>query len=481
MATRPSDERRAHTTAERLQRDDGPGDRPQRMGLRVAVIGGGIGGLALAHRLLGRADVTVFEAAAHAGGHATTVREDGFLVEAGPAAFLDRPAGSRRLARELGLEGELMAANPAAERRFILRAGHLRRVPDSPASLLATGALSPFGKLRLLLEPWVARRHDRREETVHEFARRRIGSEAAETLVDAAVAGSISAGDSRVLSLPAAFPLMAWMERKQGSLLRAFAARRRGRQAPPRLVAFRDGMAQLVDGLARALGPRLHTGARVERIERETGTGGPAWRIILAGGEVHAADRVVLALPAHAAAPLVERFDPGLARLLAERPFSSVAVVALAFRAADLPRPLDGYGYVVTRGERMATLGVVFESSLFPGRAPEGFVLVRAILGGARHPAVATASETARIAFAHRDLARVLGVSAPPLRAWTFAWPDAIPQYVPGHRERVAAARQAAALHPGLSLCGTSYDGITLGAAVETGRAHAEAILGGKE
>jgi oxygen-dependent protoporphyrinogen oxidase len=229
-----------------------------------------------------------------------------------------------------------------------------------------------------------------------------------------------------------------------------------------------------------ALGTRLRTRSRVERIEHGE-CGGPAWRIVVTGGEVHAADRVVLALPAHAAASLVEPLDPGLARILAEWPFSSVAVVAMAFRAADLPRPLEGYGYVVARKERMATLGVVFESSLFAGRAPEGFVLVRAVLGGARHPAVATAPEPARVALARSELARVLGISARPCRAWTFAWPEAIPQYLPGHRERVAAARMAANWNRGLVLCGTSYDGITFGAAVEAARAHADAILCGQE
>jgi oxygen-dependent protoporphyrinogen oxidase len=449
--------------------------------LHVAVVGGGISGLALGHRLLGRAEVTVLEAAECAGGHATTVLDQGFLVEAGPAAFLDRHGGPRRLARELGLEDQLVPARPSSRRRFVVRAGRLHRIPDSPASLLATGVLSPLGKLRLMLEPWVGRARGRHEETVHEFARRRGGREAAETLADAVVAGSIAAGDSRVLSLPAAFPFLARMEHERGSLLRALVARPRPGAPAPGLVAFRGGMSQLVAALTRALGPRLRTGARVEGIERMRTGGGAAWQVFLAGNGVEPADRVALALPAHAAARIVQRLDPRLAAQLAEPSFAGVVVVALAYRASDLPAPLEGAGYSVPRCEGMATLGVVFDSSLFPERAPDGFVLVRALLGGTRHPGLVGAPAELQVTFAHRELARVLGITAAPVRSWTFAWPDAIAQYAPGHRERVGAARLAATRHPGLLLCGTSYEGITFGEAVEAGRAHADAILAGRE
>lgn len=444
---------------------------------RVAVVGGGIAGLALAHRLGDRADVTLFESRSHAGGHATTVREDGYLVEAGPNGFLDRNPGPAALAAELGLADEVIEARPAARRRFVLRHGRLHRAPDSPPTLLASGVLSPLGKLRLLLEPWARARPEDVEETVHEFATRRIGGEAADALVDAAVAG-ISAGDSRTLSLPAAFPLMDRMEREHGGLLRALAARRRAGVGPPRLLAFRGGMAQLVDALAASLGPRLRTGATVERVVRQASPGPATWRLDLADGTAHLADHVVFAAPAGRVAPILRDADAELARLLAETPFAGVAVVALAYRAADLPRPLDGYGYLVARGEGLATLGVVWESSLFEGRAPAGQVLLRVMMGGARTPSVAGLDDAERIALARRELRPVLGITAPPARTWTFHWPGAIAQYVRGHRERVARTRAAVARHAGLSLCGTSYDGISFGAAIDAGRAHADTLAG---
>lgn len=445
---------------------------------RIAVVGGGICGLALAHRLLDRADVTLFEAGPHAGGHATTVRDDGFLVEAGPNGFLDRNEGPRALAEELGIADDLLEARPEAKNRFVVRGGRLHRAPDSPPTLITTGVLSPAGKLRLLFEPWAAARPTDHEETVYEFARRRIGAEAADALVDAAVSG-ISAGDSRVLSLPAAFPLMDTMEREHGSLIKAFAARRRAGVGAPRLVAFRGGMVQLVEAIAARLGPRLRTNARVASLAAAPADADARWRLTLADGSTHDADRVAFAAPARAVASIVGTLDAELARELAATHYSSVAVVALAYRTADLPRPLDGYGYLVARSEGLATLGVVWESSLFEGRAPAGFALLRVILGGARDPSVAALPEAERIALARKELARVMGLTAEPTRTWAFTWPAAIAQYVRGHRERVATARAAVARYPGLSLCGTSYDGVAFGAAIDAGRGHADALLAG--
>jgi oxygen-dependent protoporphyrinogen oxidase len=450
-----------------------PSARP----LRVAVVGGGVSGLALTHRLLGRADVTVHEAGPVAGGHARTVREQGFVVEAGPNGFLDRTPGPLALVRELGLEGETIEACPASARRFLLRGGRLCAVPASPLSLLTTRALSPAGKARLLLEPWARRRPEGREETVHEFASRRIGRDAADTLVDTAVSG-ITAGDSRLLSLPAAFPLMDAMEREHGSLFRALAARRRAGRGAPRLFSMRGGLGRLVEALAASLGPRLATGAAIT----DLAPGGDAapWILTRADGTTHPADRVVLALPAPAASRLVARLDGPLARTLEATPCSSVAVVALAYRRSDVRRRLDGYGYLVPRAERRSTLGVVWESSLFEGRAPAGFVLLRALMGGPRDPELAGRPASEQVERARRELADVLGISAAPHAAWTFAWPGAIPQYVRGHRERVDAARAAAARHAGLSLCGTSYDGVSLGAAIDAGRAHADRLVAGE-
>jgi len=444
--------------------------------MKVAVVGAGITGLTAAFRLLegarriGRAlELATLEADDQAGGHARTVREGGFLVEAGPNGFLDREPQTIELARTLGIESRLIEARPAARRRFVLHRGRLRRVPDSPLTLLGSDALSLPGKLRLLLEPLARAARDGIEESVHEFACRRIGREAAEVLVDAAVAG-ISAGDSRTLSVAAAFPLMVEMEREHGSLIRAMMARRR--QRPPRLLSFDGGMETLIGALRTRLAGALRVGCRVRDLARER----EGWRLRLEGGETLAADRVVLALPATRAAELLGSLDRELARILSAFPFAGLAVAGLAFRATDVGG-LDGYGYLVSRGERLDTLGVLWESSVFEGRAEPGTALMRVMLGGARRPEVAALPESELLERARRELGRVMGISAAPLRTWVWRWPRAISQYDIGHAARVAAARARVALHPGLELCGTSYDGVSFTAGVSSAAEAAGRIL----
>jgi oxygen-dependent protoporphyrinogen oxidase len=199
-------------------------------------------------------------------------------------------------------------------------------------------------------------------------------------------------------------------------------------------------MNALAEAAGRAVGPALRLGSPVSELARVDG----AWRIRFGEDRSWTADEVLLALPGHRAATLAQAFDPQLAAALEETPFSSVAVVGLAFRASDLARPLDGYGYLVTRAEGMATLGVVWESSLFDGRAPEGHVLVRAILGGPRRPDVADRSPEERIALARQEFAAVMGTTAEPVRAWSWRWPRAIAQYTRGHSGRRDAARARA-------------------------------------
>jgi len=446
--------------------------------LRVVVVGAGIAGLACAHRLLREArargrtlELDVLEARERAGGHVHTVRERGFLVEGGPNAFLDRTPEVRALAGELGLADELVEARPAAARRFVLRRGRLRRVPSGPLDFLRGDAVSLRGKARMMLEPWARHPPAGREETVEEFARRRIGAEGAAVLVDAAVAG-VSAGDPRVLSLPAAFPLMDRMEKEHGSLVRALLARRRTGAKPARLLSFRGGMGAAVDALVRDLGPRLRTSCPVRGLEGSAG----GWRVRDANGDSFEADHVVFALPGAGAGRLLESLDAAAARSLADTPFASVVVVGLGVSADRLA--LDGYGYLVPRGEGMKTLGVVHDSAIFAERAPAGAALLRVLLGGPRDPAIAASPDEQLVDLARRELATVLGDPGEPLGTWVFRRPQAIAQYVRGHRERTARVRAHLGRLAGLHLCGTSYDGVSFGSAIASGFKVADRVLG---
>jgi oxygen-dependent protoporphyrinogen oxidase len=445
---------------------------------RIVVAGGGITGLAVAFTLRQEAvrrgvaiDLTVLEAEAEPGGHARTIAEDGFLVERGPNGFLDRGEETMALVDELQLGSRLVEANPAARRRFILRGGTLRQVPESPPALIASDAIGWRGKLRLLREPWAAPPPDR-DETVFEFAERRLGREAAETFVDTAVAG-ISAGDSRLLSVKSQFPVLKEWEAAHGSLLKAMLARRKNGAGRPRLLSFDRGLGTLTSALAARVNGLLRLKfpiARMEQDDRE-------WRVYGVDGSIMRADRVVLALPAHRGAHVVAACNPQLSSAMAAVPYASLSVVALAYRAAAVARPLNGYGYLVTRSEDLSTLGVLWESSIFPGRAPKGMVLLRVMLGGARRPEVEAFEDDEVTAMATAEASRVLGLLGPPLRRWVFRWPSAIAQYTVGHDARMSVVRGLVARHRGLHLCGTGYDGVSFNDAIASARRTARTII----
>lgn len=437
---------------------------------RVLVVGAGITGLSAAVTLREEADrrgapleIAVLERAPAAGGHARTVASGGFVIESGPNGFLNREPDTLALIDQLRLRPRIVEANRAAARRFIVRGRRLCQVPDSPGALFTTRALSWAGKARLLAEPWSAGPPGT-DETVYDFAARRIGAEAAEFLVDTAVSG-ISAGDSRQLSVRSQFPMMVEMERDHGSLFRAMFSRRRSGTGPSRLLSFDAGMGVLPAAMTAHLGDRVVTGVTIRGVSR----GVDGWQVTLDDGRAVMGDHLVFATPARATATLVNAIDPVLAESLSAVSYAGLAVVALGFRAADVPHPLDGYGYLVTRREQMTTLGVVWESSLFPGRAPQGHVLLRAMIGGARTPTAVERSDDECLDTARRELTRVLGVTADPVHASVFRWPQAIAQYTVGHDQRLQRIRHLAAAHPGLHLCGTSYDGVSFNHAVKSG------------
>lgn len=444
---------------------------------RVIVVGAGVTGLSVAvtlqeeaRRRGERLDLVVLEREAQAGGHARTRSDGGFVVEAGPNGFLSREPETLALVDQLQLRPRLVEANRASARRFIVRDGRLCQVPDSPGGLVKTAALSWKGKARLLAEPF-AGGPPGTDETVYDFAARRIGAEAAEILVDTAVSG-ISAGDSRRLSVRSQFPVMVEMERDHGSLFRAMFSRRRSSNGPSRLLSFDTGMAVLPAAMSARLADSIATGVTISAVQR--GPGG--WLVRLDDGRSVEGDHVVFATPARATANLVRALDPAFADSLSEVPYAGLAVVALGYRVQDVPHPLDGYGYLVTKRENLTTLGVVWESSLFPGRAPQGHVLLRAMLGGARTPAAVDCRDDECLGVARRELTQVLGIKAEPVRSWVFRWPQAIAQYTVGHDQRLQRARQLAAAHPGLHLCGTSYDGVSFNHAIKAGRTAARSL-----
>jgi oxygen-dependent protoporphyrinogen oxidase len=433
----------------------------------VVVVGGGISGLTLAYRLeqlRPDADVTVLEKEPSVGGTIRTEAAEGYRVEAGPNGFLDNKPAALDLCRELGLGERLLPASEAAGRnRFLFLNGRLRQLPGGLWPFLRSDLLSWRAKLALLTERFRRRGPDVPDESVDAFARRRVGDEVAETLVDAFVTG-IHAGDPQLLSIRAAFPRLADFERDHGSVTRGFRADRRrrraaGGRAAGRMWSFPEGLQSLTDALRTRLHTPPRTGVAAASLRRTPG----GWEVRDGGGGSWRADAVALACPAHEQSALLAGVDADLAGLLGGIAYNCVAVVALGYRAADVPDRLDGFGYLSPQRTRRDVLGVQWCSSIYPGhRAPQGAVLLRALCGGWNRPDVVDWDDDRLAAAVRVELRQTLRVEAAPLFRRVVRWHRAIPQYHLGHLDRVARAEARAAAHPGLFLGGNAYHGVAL-------------------
>ena len=455
----------------------------------IAVIGGGISGLTVAYelsersqRLASRPRIVCLEGSDTPGGNIRTDRADGFTCESGPTGFLDNAPCTLTLARRLGLEERLIQADPASAARFIFRRGKLRRVPTGPLSFLSTDVLSITGRLRLCAEPLMPR-GTADDESVHDFARRRIGREAANVLVDAMVSG-VFAGDSRRLSLEATFPVMRRMEAAHRSLFRAMLARRRmhGSDARPtggpagpggRLTSFHTGLQELIDALTRELGDRLRVGCPVAQVS-DMGVRG--FRVHLAEGAPMDVSAVVAACPAWKATELFKD-DEELCQHLVAIPTAPVAVVHLGYSRAALGDQPQGFGFLVPRGQGPRILGTLWPSNIFEGRAPDQGTLLTTMVGGAHDPEGAGLAERELVRLVKQDLATVLGIATEPYFVRVVRHPRGIPQYELGHLDRVAAIEQRLEQHPGLFLCGNSYRGVSINACIEEAPHVAESAL----
>lgn len=446
----------------------------------VIVVGGGLSGLSVAMRLKQLAPsvvVTVLEPRDRPGGNIGTENHAGFRVERGPNGFLDRTPSVPNLVRDLGLSDRLIAASEGSRKnRFLYLGGKLHKLPGGPLGLLTTSLLTMRGKWQLLTEPWRKRPVGiPADESVAAFVSRRAGSQTAAVLADALVTG-IHGGDPTQLSVAATFPRLPRMELEAGSVIRGFlrAARQRRREAeargetpaPQKMWSFREGLGTLVDGLLDRLGNAVKLGVRVKSVSR----GGPhePWTITT-DEESITADAVVLTCPAHQQAEILARLNPQLADEIAGIPYNRIAVVALGYRQSDCPGSHDGFGYIAPQNTRRDVLGVQWCSSIFPDRAPPGFVLWRALCGGVHRGDVLGWDDDTLARAVHAEMKLAMGVQGEPVFRRIVRWPRAIPQYVIGHLDRLARIEAIAAGHPGLFLAGNAYRGVAMGDCAEQG------------
>ncbi|HKP13173.1 MAG TPA: protoporphyrinogen oxidase [Blastocatellia bacterium] len=443
---------------------------------QVVVIGAGIAGLVCAYRLksLG-ADVLLVETSGRVGGVMQTEAVDGYLIERGP----NSSQGTEELmalVEELGLTGELLEGDPKAP-AYVYFGGRLHPVPAGAGAFIKSKLLSTAGKLRILREPFIGRRAAGDEESILSFARRRIGREAAERMVAPFVSG-IYAGDAEKISVQAAFPRLWNLELTYGGLIRGTIAKareaRRAKRAASavldkaaptrrRLISFKRGMAALPQRLAAKLGEDLMTG--VAGCELRMADSAAALVTFSRSGVTHqaTADHVIVATPAKAAASILKPISSELSELLAGVYYPPLAILYLAYDAASVRTPLDGFGFLVAPSEGMNILGCVWNSSLFAGRAPQGKALLTTFVGGARRPEAARLPDAELVAAAHGELQAVLGITGEPTVVGITRWERAIPQYNIGHRDRVTRIEALLKQTPGLHLAGNYLHGVSTG------------------
>lgn len=435
---------------------------------RVVVVGGGIAGLAAAwgarQRLGDDVEVLVLERDADVGGKARTIARGEWLLEGGPGGFVGGRPEMDRLIAAAGLEASRLPADAAAARRFLYRGRRLRELGSGPLAFARSGVMSTRGLLRLGLEPFIAAHRNGDDESVWDFAQRRLGVEAAEALVGPMTLG-IYAGNARRLSLPAAFPAMARLERDHGSLIRGLIARR-GRMSAGPLTSFRDGLQSLPRALAERGRFRVRRGAAVRALLKQKA----GWRVAVEGDtETIPADAVVLAAEPWAAGALLAPLDTAAAADLCGIACPPVAVVGLGFTMDDAARVPRGFGALIARGEGLRVLGTLWDSHLYAGRSPRGHILIRSMFGGAVDPGAGTLSEGELASLAKDELARLFGITAPPRFVHVVRWPRAIPQYELGHLERVARIERAVARQPGLFITGNALHGVSFADAAANG------------
>jgi oxygen-dependent protoporphyrinogen oxidase len=465
----------------------------------VMIIGGGITGLSAAYFLQKQADqsgvsldIAILEQADYWGGKIRTDRVEGFVIEGGPDTFIATKPWAMELCRDLGLESRLFGTNPHQKNTYVLHQGKLKPLPDGLTMMiptrfmpmLRTELLSWPEKLRMGMDFFIPAREDAPDESLGAFVSRRLGRAAYEKLIEPLMSG-IYAGDGDQLSLKATFPILHELELQYGGLVKGALAMRKksrpghqnGRMAgtpssqagmavPSRTDTSRSvfltpktGLAEIVEQLVARLnasGVDLRLKTRVTSI-RKAGNG---YRLELAEKKHIDADAIVLASPAFASGNLIANLDSELAGLLQETPYVTTATISLAYRQADLPRSLDGYGYVIPRREGRQALACTWTSTKFPHRAPESMALLRVFVGRAGQEEQIPSEEPELVQIARNELKLTLGITAQPVLTRTYIWERAMPQYNLGHPHRLRIIEELLSQLPGITLAGNGYGGI---------------------
>ena len=465
---------------------------------RIVVIGGGIAGLAAAHLVLEQAqekslaiDLTLLEASPRLGGSIATERIGDFLVEAGPDSFITEKPWALQLCERLGLTARLLSTQAAYQKIYVVHGGKLVPLPEgffllAPTrfwAFLHSPLFSWRGKLRMAAEIFLPRSKNHQDESLGAFVRRRFGVEALERVAQALV-GGIYASDPDQLSLTATMPRFKEMERSKGSIIRAMRSeqkrRARGESGSGArwslFVTLAGGMQELVDALRERMPKNaIRLNASVTELTRDEEK--KSWFIDVGHHEAISADAVIIAAPAFAAARILAPVANAAAAELLKIPYASTATVSLAYRRQDFPRPPDSFGFVVPVVEQRKIMACTFSSLKYPGRAPEGHILLRAFVGGALQTELFADDHATMTKNVRAELASLLGVVAEPVFTRVWRHPKSMPQYHIGHGDRVERIETTLRQFPSLALAGSAYHGVGISDCVRTGEEAAEKII----
>ncbi len=460
---------------------------------KIAIIGAGISGLSTAYaveRLAAEAglqvEVTVFEREERTGGKIWSIREEDYLCEWGPNGFLDSKPMTLELCDQLGISDRLERSNDNARKRYIYSGGILNRLPENGPMFLQSKLISWPGKVRLAQEFFKPKRTDGADETLADFARRRLGSEALDKLIGPMVSG-IFAGDPETMSLKSCFPRIHELEQEYGGLLKAMMKMAKQKKAEVKagkqvasaagpagvLTSFVGGIQELTDTTADALKGEVQTGKAVTGLKKTDG----GWELRLTDGSSFDAEVVVSAAPAHVLKELTWALDGTLSELLAGIPYAPMNVICFGYEQEKVERDLDGFGYLIPKKEGCAILGTLWDSSIFPARAPQGHVMLRSMMGGATTLEAINLSDAEVKERTMGELKKIMGINAEPDFVRIFRHPRAIPQYVVGHAKRLAAMGEQLKAQPGLILTGNAFFGIGLNDCVNAANKAGQQVL----
>lgn len=461
---------------------------------RIAIIGGGITGLAAAYELTLKARKTgtdikidLFEKAPYLGGKIITKKDDPYLIEGGPDCFIIEKPWALQLVKELGLEDELLNTSSQASGTFVydnhalhrLPEGVMMMVPTKPLPFLASKLISWPGKIRMACDILVPKRKETGDESLASFVRRRLGKEALDKLAEPLI-GGIHAGNPENMSLLSTFPRFLEMEEDGGSLIIGMLKRQKkmvemmkNRPAPsgPKktfFISMNEGLGRIVKELEKFIGSEnLHSDRDISQIRPLAKQG---WEITEKNGNTITTDAVIATTEAYSAADMFRTELPRLADLLDEIPYVSSATVSLAFPRKAISHPLDAYGFIVPKIANRRIMAVTWSSIKWDHRAPEGMVLLRAFVGGAHRQELVDQGDQEMLNMVREELATIMNISSPPQSSWIYRWPKGMPQYIMGHLEHLAAIDKITASHKGLYLAGAGYRGIGIPDCINQGR-----------